>query len=86
MVLFDLATARLVKEKILLPGVTTLTRSSPVLGIARQLDYGESWPDSRVPSNAEGCSRCCNSVRAGTDFLFWTEGAYQRLTHAPPPP
>jgi hypothetical protein len=49
----DLTTARLVKQKILLSGVTTLTRLvARVFGIGRRAEYGEFWLNLGVGDEA----------------------------------
>jgi hypothetical protein len=62
----------MVKQKILLLGVTTLTRLFASVWDRRQLDYGEFWLNCRAHCNAAGCSRCSSPLRAATAILFWT--------------
>jgi hypothetical protein len=71
--LFDLTTARLVKQKILLPGVTTLTR---LVASIRDRAAGRLWRillNYRAQYNAAGCSRCSSPLRAATAILVWTD-------------
>ena len=61
MVLFDLATARLVKEKILLPGVTTLTR---LVASVSERAAPRSWRILAELPSPEQCGRLLSLLRA----------------------